>query len=106
MPTEPGTGNWAMYSSPSGIENPPQYSRRLPVDHFIVNGVPVAMVVPVGGGDPVAAAQAGAVDWTYEEILHDEDFIVCTDENHTAGGWGPPQLDPNNWDIVCGGLRP
>ena len=46
------------------------------------------------------------MDWTYEEILVDADFIACTDANHTAGGWGPPQLDPDGWDIVCGGLRP
>jgi len=106
MATEPGAGSWAMYSRPSGVENPSQYSPRLPVDHFVVNGERVPMVVPVGGGAAVPAAEAGAVDWTYEEILVDADFIACTDANHTAGGWGPPQLDPDGWDIVCGGLRP
>jgi hypothetical protein len=95
-----------MYSRPSGVENPPQYSPRLPVDHFVVNGEPVAMVVPVGGGAAVPAPEAGAVGWTYEEILTDTDFLHdCTDQKHVDMGVDAPQLDPDGWDIVCGALR-
>jgi hypothetical protein len=106
MPTESGAGWWAMYSEPSGVENPPQHSRRIPVDFFVVNGTDrTPWVVPIGGGDPVPAEQIGVTDWAFEEVLNDPDFIECTDQNHTSGEWGPPILDPDGWDRVCGGIR-
>jgi hypothetical protein len=95
-----------LYSVDSGIENPPQYSRRLPVDHFVVNGERVPMVVPTAGGAAMPADQAGDTGWTYEEILTDADFIICTDFQHENDGWLPPQLDSNGFDLVCGGVRP
>lgn len=106
MPVESGTGWWAIYHEPSGIANPPQYSRRVPVDFFVVNGNSrTPWVVPLSGGDAVPAEQIGVTDWGYEEVLDDPTFNPCTDQNHTDLGLGPPILDPDGWDRVCGGLR-
>jgi len=106
MPTESGAGWWAMYREPSSVPNPEWYARRVPVDFFVVHGTDRdPWVVPLAGGEPVAADQVGITDWVYEEVLDDPTFIACTDENHVLGGWGEPILDPDGWDRVCGGIR-
>lgn len=95
-----------MYSEPSGVGNPPQYSRRIPVDFFVVQGTRRdPWVIPLAGGDPVPADQIGVTDWLFEEVLDDPTFNPCTDQVHIDGGWGDPILDPDGWDRVCGGIR-
>ena len=106
MPVESGVGWWAMYAEPSGVVNPGLYSRRIPVDFFVITGPNrVPWVVPLSGGDPVPAGQVGITDWAYEEVLEDPQFIACTDEDHALAEIGPPILDPDGWDRVCGGIR-